>query len=376
VKARTWSLRLTALGLGLLALAAMTPLPSAGAGADTGSRLNEAKAELATLVKKIQTSRKEAARLEAELAGLELRAAESRGQLGRVQTELVATRQAVSAADEEHQTLRARLNALARDAYMAGPPNVLWAILAPGNLGDLTARVAYINRVGRHQVDLARQVQDFKETLRTKEGNLDGLAQSQVELLAEIDSAWAARQRARTQLNQALRNLADARDRMVILISQLEKQLRDEELARLRRSLRGENIAFGKWAENFLPVLGAPTCRANLVVVVAWQAQEFTKASWNPLATSYSMPGATKYNSHGVRNYVSLEQGLEASRRTLALSSHGYEAILSRLRSCSPSMTTAEAIRDSDWCRGCTEGQYVTGVVPKVERNYEGYADM
>jgi hypothetical protein len=163
---------------------------------------------------------------------------------------------------------------------------------------------------------------------------------------------------------------------MVILISQLEKQLRDEELARLRRSLRGENIAFGKWAENLLPVLGAPTCRANLVVVVAWQAQEFTKASWNPLATSYSMPGATRYNGSGVRNYVSLEQGLEASRRTLALSSHGYEAILSRLRSCSPSMTTAEAIRDSDWCRGCTEGQYVTGMVPKVERNYEGYADM
>ena len=94
------------------------------------------------------------------------------------------------------------------------------------------------------------------------------------------------------------------------------------------------------------------------MVVVAWQANEFTQARWNPLATTHRMAGSTSFNDVGVQNYVSLTQGLRASAETLTggATSFGYRAILDALGRCDDAMTTAEAIRASAWCRGCSNG--------------------
>src|SRR5205807_3361422 len=104
--------------------------------------------------------------------------------------------------------------------------------------------------------------------------------------------------------------------------------------------------------------------RGNLVVMVAWQSAEGTMASWNPLATTYSMSGATDFNSVGVKNYQSLDQGLQAIVGTLQATGHGYEAILADLRSSAPSLTTGGAINASDWCHGCAGGRYVIDLIP------------
>ena len=39
-------------------------------------------------------------------------------------------------------------------------------------------------------------------------------------------------------------------------------------------------------------------------------------------------------------------------------------------------MTTAEAIRASAWCRGCSNGGYVTGLVPIVEPYFDRYTAL
>jgi hypothetical protein len=145
-----------------------------------------------------------------------------------------------------------------------------------------------------------------------------------------------------------------------------------------RRAMRSATLPFGDWAERFLGQVGAPACLDNLVVVVAWQANEFTEARWNPLATTHRMPGSTDFNEVGVQNYRSLHQGLRASRDTLAdgAPSFGYEAILDGLRRCDDAMVTAEAVRTSAWCRGCSGGGYVTDLVPIVQAYYERYADQ
>lgn len=133
-------------------------------------------------------------------------------------------------------------------------------------------------------------------------------------------------------------------------------------------------IGYGAWASAFLTALGAPTSRGNLVAVVAWEAAEGTLATWNPLATTYFMPGATVYNSHGVKNYTSKEQGIEASVLTLKRPGHGYEAIVASLRAGAEAMETGRAINRSDWCGGCASGTYVLGFIPAVEENYGRYA--
>lgn len=135
-------------------------------------------------------------------------------------------------------------------------------------------------------------------------------------------------------------------------------------------------ITYGRWAASFLEEVDAPDCQNNLTVVVAWEVNEGTDARFNPLATTYPMPGASKFNSIGVRDYVSLAQGLEATRLTLerGWNDYGYSRIVKRLRNCAPARRTARAIKRSSWCAGCTNGRYVIGLIPLVESDYDTYA--
>jgi predicted CXXCH cytochrome family protein len=135
-------------------------------------------------------------------------------------------------------------------------------------------------------------------------------------------------------------------------------------------------VTFEVWAGALLSQLGAPSCQDNLVTVVAWQAQEGTAARWNPLATTYSMPGASSINTSGVKNYASMAEGLEATRLTLTGSSvmYRYGPIVARLKNCAPARSTVAAIASSAWCACGISGSYLTSVLDAVESNYESYA--
>jgi hypothetical protein len=132
----------------------------------------------------------------------------------------------------------------------------------------------------------------------------------------------------------------------------------------------------GTWARLFLTYIGAPVCDDNVVALVAWQAQESTSARFNPLATTHDMPGAVAFNEVGVRDFVSVGQGLQATLATLEapVESYGYAPILVSLRSCLAAETTALYVNASAWCRGCSGGAYLTRLVPLVRADLPGYA--
>jgi hypothetical protein len=134
----------------------------------------------------------------------------------------------------------------------------------------------------------------------------------------------------------------------------------------------GVSLTWPQWGALLLDRLKAPRCANNLIVIVAWAQQENTRAGWNPLATTYDMSGATSFNSAGVRNYASPQQGLDATVATLrgGFTAHGYGAIVQDLRLCADPVVTATAINASDWCHGCAGGLYVTGIVPRVIAAY------
>jgi hypothetical protein len=138
----------------------------------------------------------------------------------------------------------------------------------------------------------------------------------------------------------------------------------------------GQPVTYEAWAGAFLGRLGAPTCSENLLIVVTWETAESTAAAFNPLATTHDMPGATDMNTVGVKDYKSVEQGLDASRDTLLLGaeSYGYGAIVDNLRGCSSAEATAQAINASAWCRGCVGGTYITGLLPIVRTSYSEHA--
>lgn len=105
------------------------------------------------------------------------------------------------------------------------------------------------------------------------------------------------------------------------------------------------------WAHDFLERLGMPRTAENVRAVVAWQQAEGTRARFNPLATTQGgFEGATRFNSVGVKNYASYEDGLAANVR--AITNGRYGAILDALRRGDSAMAVAEAIRNSPWGSG------------------------
>jgi hypothetical protein len=169
-------------------------------------------------------------------------------------------------------------------------------------------------------------------------------------------------------LRSELARLEFARSRQEALLARLDRPSQPPAL--------GEAPAPVRWARALLAEIGAPACEENRVLLVAWQAQESTDARFNPLATTHPMQGATDFNSVGVKNYVSPSQGLNAVRETLeeGAVSYGYGSILSSLRACSDAEATAWYVNASAWCRACTDGAYLTDLLPVVRADYLSYA--
>jgi hypothetical protein len=105
-----------------------------------------------------------------------------------------------------------------------------------------------------------------------------------------------------------------------------------------------------KWASDFLTRLGMPVTSENVRAVVAWEKAEGTKAQFNPLATTRSMPGATNFNKVGVKNFASYADGIEANAR--ALTNGRYGNILAALQRGNSAVSVAQAIAASPWGTG------------------------
>ena len=105
-----------------------------------------------------------------------------------------------------------------------------------------------------------------------------------------------------------------------------------------------------QWATDLLKRLGMPTTSENVRAMTAWAQAEGTGASFNPLATTQGAAGASNFNSVGVKNYVSYDQGLQATVQTLT--NGRYENILSALRAGTNADAVGQAVEDSPWGTG------------------------
>lgn len=82
--------------------------------------------------------------------------------------------------------------------------------------------------------------------------------------------------------------------------------------------------------EKLLENLNAPVSEENLKFLYAWRQSEGGKARYNPFNTTQSWRGATNYNEVGVKNYLSIEDGLAATLKTLR--NGRYNCIVNGLR--------------------------------------------
>jgi hypothetical protein len=92
------------------------------------------------------------------------------------------------------------------------------------------------------------------------------------------------------------------------------------------------------WAQAFLKAINAPATPANMASILHWEDVEGgnwkNTAKYNPLNTTYQMPGSVNYNTGqpggGVQSYTSWQSGLQATIDTIKLSY--YTEVLAALQ--------------------------------------------
>jgi peptidoglycan hydrolase CwlO-like protein len=348
----------------------------------TRSKLDAAKNRLTALTGQIGSEEVQARSLQDQLSSLDAQIGNASSKVDQIDAELVSTHHDVVTAKAQADRLQKRLDVVARTLFMQGAGSMqaalLGTLLSSSSMGDLGDLLATGQIVAQSNVDLATHVGNLKAELAFKAADLTRLRDQQVQLMAQLAAARTSKARAVADQQAVLADLERTKSEIVALIAKLHKQLRAEALAAVGTAFQGPgHVPYGSWAGLFLRAVGAPGCQANLITLVAWQYSEFTQAAWNPLADTLAMSGSTTFNSVGVQNYVSLDQGVQATRFTLVNGpAFGYGAILSDLAGCADPMSTAGAINASMWCRGCAGGAYVVNDIPKVEANYDLYAQL
>jgi hypothetical protein len=114
------------------------------------------------------------------------------------------------------------------------------------------------------------------------------------------------------------------------------------------------------WARDFLTKAGLPITSENVRAVEAWQQAEGTAATFNPLATTQGgYAGSTNFNSVGVKNFVSYQDGIDANAKVL---NNGlYPNIIAALKKGDSALDVALAIKDSPWGSGALVEKIIRG---------------
>ncbi len=357
------------------------------AGATSYDRLERAREELDALTARIEVQADRLSAAREALAGIEAEIAEASARMARFQGVRARVREDLAEAQARYDAAQELLGAAVSQAFMdAGPGSadlgVLGAVLGSTDMGDVADRAVYASAAGEEAIRLAAGVEGLRDDLAARSAELDALVSAEAVAVDELERLRVDRETAAAVETQAALGLDEARDDAVGTIRRLERELfgtGDLDLSGIGAALHGaQRVTYGRWAELFLGMFGAPVCRNNLVVVVAWQAAEGTQAAWNPLATTHRMPGSTSFNSVGVQDFVSLEQGLLGTKETIenGWEVYRYGAIVGALRGCADPMATALAINASSWCPGCVNGQYVLNVIPRVDEDLEAYLQI
>src|SRR3954451_23348885 len=352
--------------------------------ASTADRLDRARAHLQALTGEIATQSRAVEDARAAAIDAESRASEADQALVPLIVHRVEVAQHVAAVQAELEAAQERFHEAVVQAFISAPgvqpgADTFAAVLDASSFEDLQDQLAFGEAAANVRAKAVAEVTSLDRQLATRGATLDDLMGAAQDVRARRDAALQEQQAALVREQQAMAALDQARTEIVALIDRLRAKLAPKDVQAVARAFQGDqNISYGSWAEAFLQVMGAPRCHANLVVAVAWQAQEGPHAACYLLATTHRMNGSPAFNSVGVQNYRTLAQGLEATKETIenGWQSYGYGGVIRSMRDCADPLVTAQAIAASSWCSGSAGGQYVVGIVPAVEASYDTYYDL
>lgn len=157
-----------------------------GAGADTKSQLDAAKARFEVVKDQIARQQAELDRLEAQSALLATKVSEAQGRLQVITQILLDIRLDLEKARERYQTVQGRLDQRALETYMSGPGSSLEFLLGATSLIDLSDRLEFVDVMTQTDSDLANEVQNLKNDLSAQLAKQEELQAEQARVVNRL----------------------------------------------------------------------------------------------------------------------------------------------------------------------------------------------
>jgi hypothetical protein len=130
-----------------------------------------------------------------------------------------------------------------------------------------------------------------------------------------------------------------------------------------------------EFAKGLLDKIGAKPTKENIDAIKIWTKKESGSVwgakggAYNPLNTTLKMDGATTFNSAGVKNYQSMDQGIDATYQTLTgnqSEARGYDRIVELMRSGASREQIVAAISSSHWAGKSGYKDGLKGITPNI----------
>ena len=296
------------------------------------------------LQKEAKRTRVEMAGLQAELqrVGDDLIAAQA--ELDEVNQRLTRSRIDLRRAENGLELQREILAKRAATLYKSGDLDWLDLLSSIETLADIDT----IRSLQRALADQDRRSENEAQRLARESRRLE----RQVE--HDHEDAVAAAQEVQNQKIELDQKLAERSAVLQDVTKRIKKILASGGLGAALAMARNGQFTQLTWARALLVAMRLPVTADNVAAVTAWEMAEgghwYNTAYYNPLNTTQSMPGASVFNSVGVKAYTSWKQGLEATVKTLKNGYYG--GIIEALRRGGDASAVAAAVGASPWGTG------------------------
>ena len=327
---------------GAVCLALPGPAGSAVSAGEQGATaiLGRAPGSLAELQKEARRTRAQMERLNADMQVVTQKWEAARRHLDAVNAALVQARRQLIRSRDELDRQRALVAGRLRTMYKTGEVTWLDVVTSASSLAETETVVDLLRRISLQDRDEETELQRLTGLARRDERAVEEDRQQAVLAQADLDDQRFAVEQKTAERAALLKDV----------VAKIKKILSAPEL--LMRA--GGKITQVTWAQAFLKSLGMPITADNVAALVAWEMAEgghwYNTAYFNPLNTTQSMPGATVFNSVGVKAYTSWEQGLKAS--VITLRNGYYGGILDALSRGNDAQAVANAVAASPWGTG------------------------
>jgi peptidoglycan hydrolase CwlO-like protein len=295
---------------------------------------------LAELQREARRTRAQMEQLNAESQVVTQKWEAARQRLDEVNATLVQARRQLTRSRNELDRQRTLVSGRMRTMYKTGEFTWLDMAASASSLADAETVLDFLRRISLQDRHEETELQRLAGVARRDEAAVEDDRRQAVLAQADLDDQrFAVEQK-----------IAERAALLKEVVAKIKKILSAPEL--LMRA--GGKITQVTWAQAFVKSLGMPITADNVAAVVAWEMAEgghwYNTAYYNPLNTTQSMPGATIFNSVGVKAYTSWAQGLKAS--VITIRNGYYGGILDALRRGNDAQGVADAVAASPWGTG------------------------